>query len=158
MKKIFGLAFMLVVLFGTTATIVALESQRKPDWRVALDQYRAHSSGMAKHFVIQEVARATRPDQFRAEMGIPIRDTLWPWDVESLAYPPDDLYCVLLGDDDGAPAAAAKNAQRQVVFVGHHSDALWRVGWLVHAGPDAPFPTTVVLDIKTVGCELPLDE
>jgi hypothetical protein len=159
MKKIIGLVFMLAVLFGTMATFVVLESQRRPDWQIALDQYLAHSSVIAKHFTIQKVARAERPDQFRAEMGVPVRDNDdWPWDVDSLPYPPDDLYCVLIESYGRSPAVVPGNGQRQVVFVGHHSDTLWRVGWLVHAGPVAPFPPTASLDLKTVGCDLPLDE
>jgi hypothetical protein len=53
-------------------------------------------------------------------------------------------------------SGVAGDGQRQVVFVGYHSDALWRVGWLVHDGPKTPFPATFILQLKALGCDLPL--
>jgi hypothetical protein len=77
-------------------------------------------------------------------MGVARRLDDWRWEVR-LPYPPDELVCVLL---------AGAQAQHQVVYVGHHTDTLWRVGWLVHQGPASPFPPDVAVELAALGCEL----
>lgn len=177
-RKILTLALPLLILLGTVTTVVALEQQRTPEWQRALNGYldqsrlddfhsddsRSGDSSAVKHSNVlaarvRRVARARLPWNFRAEMGRPVRSTQqWPWAVNQLPYPPDALYCVLVQETVSkfAPATATPQmaTTRRVIYVAHHSDKLWRVGWMVHEGPIQPFSPALASHLASVGCDL----
>ena len=83
-------------------------------------------------------------------MGEAVRND-WRWKVSKLPFPPLAVQCVLLErtrESDGAE----DEPLRQVVFVGHHSDGLYRVGWLVHEGPKEPFSPELQAHLDAIGC------
>jgi hypothetical protein len=43
------------------------------------------------------------------------------------------------------------------IFLVHHSDALYRVGWLAYEGPEEPFGPQLAADLASIGCDLPLE-
>lgn len=140
-----------LILLGTATTVAALETQRTPDWQTALNRYLAENA--AQPAQVQTVAHADLPGQFTLELGSPVSDE-WQWSIERLPFPPQELYCVLL-QTPAAPGAAGES-QAQVVYVGYLSDALYRTGWMVYAGPHHPFPAQLPLQLAAVGCDLPL--
>ena len=141
------LAIPLGVLLGTIAGVIALEQGQPPGWERALQLYLDTAAPVQGRAQVMAAEQARQPWEFRPELGSPVhQDEVWTWQIDQLPYPPDDLYCVLLG----YPAGAATS--RQVVYVAHHTDNLWRVGWLVHLGPVTPFPATLAADLAQVGC------
>lgn len=144
MKKIIALAIPLLVLVGTAVLFITLESRRMPDWELELNEYLARPDA----FAVQQVVLARHPENFKPDMGAPVQGD-WPWGIEVLPYPPQALRCVLLAQPDAA--------KQQTVYVGYYSDALWRSGWLVHEGPEAPFSPTLDGHLTAIGCDLELD-
>jgi hypothetical protein len=145
--KLIIFAMPLLVLLGVSTTVAALERQREPDWQAALNQYLAQRKPTTQRLAVQRMTRASSPQRFQPEMGVAQRLDDWRWEVE-VPYPPDELLCVLLAREEGHVEA------QQVVYVGHHTDTLWRVGWLVHQGPASPFPPDLTVDLAALGCEL----
>ncbi|MCC6166119.1 MAG: hypothetical protein IT329_02715 [Caldilineaceae bacterium] len=142
----------LLVLLGTATTVAALESRRTPDWQTTLNRYLAENTQTGKPAQVQTITRARRPDRFTHEMGSSVSHA-WQWQIERLPSPPQELYCVLLhspvpGMGDEPPA--------QVLYVGYRTDALYRTGWIVHAGPHSPFPASLPRRLAAVGCDLTL--
>lgn len=136
----------LLMLLGMATAVTALEARRTPDWQAALYRYIATQPAS-----VQRVVRARHPDQFTPEMGYPASDD-WQWQVERLPHPPHDLYCALLRTP-GAPSLA-DDARHRVVYIGYLTDSLYRVGWLVYAGPRSPFPAELTDQLAALGCDL----
>ena len=97
-----------------------------------------------------EVARAREPRNFSASMGTP-----QPGDWINPSNPPQDVRCVLLARS-GASVGDSGETVRQVVYLVHHSDALYRVGWLAYKGPEEPFDEKLRSDLASIGCDLGL--
>ncbi len=135
----------LLVLLGTATAVAGLEARRTPDWQAALAEVQASNALSGQPSTLQHVAHARTPQQFQDGMGSVVSDD-WRWQIERLPRPPQELYCVLLGEPDPGP--------RQVVYVAHLSDALYRAGWVVYAGPRTPFPPELVTDLAALGCDL----
>jgi hypothetical protein len=57
----------------------------------------------------------------------------------------------------GALVGGSGELVRQVVYLVHHSDALYRVGWLAYEGPEEPFDEALRSDLASIGCQLALD-
>lgn len=143
----------LLVLLATATTVAALEAHRTPDWQMALNQYIAQGTLSGRPAYMLQVVRAAHPEQFAPDMGYPVSDD-WQWQIERLPQPPHELYCVLLRQP-GAPAPGpAGDAPSQIVYVGYLSDALYRTGWVVYAGPRSPFPPELLGELAALGCDL----
>jgi hypothetical protein len=155
-KPIFFLIPLLVLLSAVT-TVAALERQRAPDWQTTLDHYLARRQRAGTALRVQRVVFAQQPWRFDAALASAAPDPEdWRWNAERLPYPPDAVYCVLFENVAGSTAKAAATTGGQVVYVAHHSDKLWRVGWIVHEGPREPFPPALRADLSALGCDLSL--
>ena len=153
MRRILVLTVPFVVLIGVVTTFATLEGQRTPDWESVLDDYIAGSRSPGETITVLEVVEATKPWNFGPSMGRAVRNDL-KWQIVQLPFPPTDLRCVLLERRGGSGAGVTGEAKRQVIYVGYHSDALWRSGWLVHEGPQVPFTEQLQADLNAVGCGL----
>jgi hypothetical protein len=151
MKRIAILTIPFITLVSVLLTFAMLEAQRKPDWKVELDRYIT-SKLPAETLTVKDVVVASHPENFNEAMGQPVRAD-WRWGVDELPYPPQALRCVLLERRNNSTGLT----QRQVVFVGYHTDTLWRVGWLVHEGPEEPFTPEMTSRLVTLGCALSLE-
>ena len=151
MKKIIVLTIPFITLVTIVLTFAMLETQRKPDWKIELDRYIT-SQLPAATLTVKAVVTASQPGNFAEAMGRPVRAD-WRWGIDELPYPPSALRCVLLERRNNSTGLA----QGQVVYVGYHTDTLWRVGWLVHEGPEAPFRLEVARHLATLGCALRLE-
>lgn len=155
MRRFLALAFPFIVLAGVLATFVVLEGRRTPDWQVELGEYIAGSRRPGETIIIQRVSEARRPENFDETMGVPVRND-WRWSIDDLPYPPSTLRCVLLKRSrlmDGVKIGSAY----QLVFVGYHTDTLWRLGWLAHQGPSAASAQALMPSLKPVSCDWRLD-
>jgi hypothetical protein len=145
-----------VVFLVTVTTVAAFERQRIPDWQQALNLYLEQTRLSALKLGVQEPLKSTLPWNFRAEMGNPnLELRKWPWDFGRLPYPPDRLYCVIVGPTPSAAKQADKQGvqpPRQLLYIAHHTDAMWRVGWVVHQGPTLPFDAAASSDLAAIGC------
>ncbi|MDX1521514.1 MAG: hypothetical protein R3264_07795 [Anaerolineae bacterium] len=150
-KKVSALTIPLLVLIGLAAAVAGFESRRGPEWKIELDQYLTDRAGSAEIFEVERVVPARKPGKFSRAFGAAIRDD-WQWQIDSLPLPPQAVQCVLLRQS--GPAVGAK---RRVVYVGFHTDTLWRVGWLVHEGPESPFSQQLTGQLETIGCDLSLE-
>jgi hypothetical protein len=150
-RKSIALAVPLVVVAFTLGVVVGLELARGPDWQLELEEYVTEHTYPSDTLQVLEVARAREPGNFSAPMGIPqAGDWINP------SNPAQDVRCVLLGRS-GASVGDAGEGVRQVVYLVHHSDALYRVGWLAYAGPVEPFDEALRSDLASIGCQLALD-
>jgi hypothetical protein len=155
MKKAIALAVPLVVVVLVTVAVAVLETRRGPDWRRELEEYVAHSVAATDTVAIRAVAEARRPWEFDAEMGAAVRED-WRWQSIELTYPPTAVQCVLLERSQESTAVTAEWRHR-VVFMAHHTDGLYRVGWVVHEGPRDPFERELLARLDAMGCDLGLE-
>jgi hypothetical protein len=154
LRKIVLLSLPLFIVMGTVTTVIALERQRTAEWARTLEQYFAQTHTAAIDVEVQVTVSALQPWNFREGMGSAFLDTNdWRWHIEQLPFPPDSLYCVLVKRIPTATANPIIEPARQLLYVAHHSDHLWRVGWIVHEGPTEPFTMEVANDIAALGCD-----
>ena len=151
MKRIIFLAIPFLTLVTVVLSFATLEAQRRPDWRIELDGYITDNFP-SETIPAKEVVVAAHPGTFNGTMGRPVRGHGWQWGIDELPYPPQELRCALLERRVNSTGLT----QRQVVFIGYHTDTLWRMGWLVHAGPEAPFTPEFIADLAELGCPLDL--
>ncbi len=152
-QRIAALAIPLAVLAATMGAITALEVRRGPDWQHELNDYIIESTSPSERVTIQSVTEASEPRNFSPEMGTAVRDD-WRWHEVAPSFPAQAVKCALLERRTGATSSDGGRATRQVVFVAYHTDALYRVGWLAYAGPEAPFAEAFVERMATIGCDL----
>jgi len=156
MKRILVLAIPLLILVGVVITFAALEGRRTPDWESVLDDYIAGSRSAGETIHVLAVVQASKPWNFTPGMGRAVRND-WKWQVVQLPLPPKELRCVLLERRGGSTIGAPGEAKRQVIYVGYHTDELWRLGWLVHEGPQEPFTEQLLAGMDAIGCSLDLE-
>jgi hypothetical protein len=150
-----ALGLSLVVLLVTIGVVVAAEARRGPDWRLELDDYVARSAAPSETVTIHSVVEAGEPQLFHAGMGSAVSDE-WPWGSITPSFPPRAVQCVLLERSRGSGAGGERASVRQVVFVVHHSDMLYRVGWLAYEGSEEPFSSGFLAHLSSIGCDLGL--
>jgi tetratricopeptide (TPR) repeat protein len=155
-KRMVALAVPLAVVIVGMLAFARLEAQRGADWRHELDEYVAQSALPSETVTIQSVVRASEPQNFSGEMGRAVRNE-WTWSVIAPPFPAQAVQCVLLERTRQSTASGEKESIHQVAFVAHHSDGLYRVGWLAYAGPEAPFTQETVAHLAAIGCDLSLD-
>jgi hypothetical protein len=151
-RRTIALAVPVAVVLFTLGLIAALELQRGPNWRLELDEYVAHHSSPTETVRIAALARASRPWNFTAAMGTPE-----PGDWIVPSYPPQAVRCALVERRRTSSSGAGDESVRRVVFLVHHSDALYRVGWLAYEGPREPFGPELVAHLASIGCDLDLE-
>lgn len=155
MKRLIALAVPFLVLVSVLVTLAWFEARRAPDWEIVLNDYLAPRGLASETVKIQAVVEAGRPWNFTAAMGQPVGND-WPWDIDRLPFPPTAMRCVLLQKGSSSALTDEGEPERQVIYVGYHDDTLWRAGWLVHEGPQAPFTPELFADLDTIGCDLDL--
>ena len=151
-RRIVLLGVPLALLIFALGFFVGLEFQRGPDWRLELEEYIARHRGPGESITVREVAKARRPSNFTASMGTPD-----PHDRISPTFPPQAVRCALLAHGEACRGEAAGEPVRQVVFLAHHSDALYHVGWVAYAGPEEPFGPQLMDHLALIGCDLELE-
>ncbi len=103
---------------------------------------------------VQRTVNARQPWNFDERMGRAwLRPGEWPWQIDRLPFPPNALYCVLIERTPSASAKSSLKAARQLLYVAHHSDQLWRLGWVVHEGQQAPFGAADFKRLVELGCD-----
>jgi hypothetical protein len=157
MKRIIALAFPFLVLVGAVITVLALEARRVPDWQSELNSYVARSRLPGETITVLAEVEASRPWNFSPAMGKAVaNEGGWPWGNGELPppYPPTAVRCVLLERERKPVTGGGGESIRQVIFVGYHSDGLWRAGWLTHEGPLEAFTPELVANLDAIGCDL----
>lgn len=154
-KKVVALAVSIVALIVAIVIVAVLEARRGPNWRLELDEYIAQSASPSETITIQSVVEASKPWNFSREMGRAVRDD-WRWESVAPSFPPKAVQCVLLEQSRKLTVGAEEEPRQQVVFVAHHTDALYRVGWLAYVGPKAPFTQELAAHLAAIGCDLDL--
>jgi hypothetical protein len=129
--------------------IGALEVQRGPDWRLELEEYIAQHASAAETITVEAVVEAGEPWHFSPVMGTPQRED---WIKPSSSQ--QAVRCALLLRSRPSAGGAGDEEVRQVVFLVHHSDALYRVGWLAYEGPEEPFGPELIANLALIGCDL----
>ena len=143
-----------MVLVGVITTVILLEGRRGPDWQVELSEYIIQHRLPDGTIKVGEAVKANKPENFQQSMGLAIPNG-WPWGIEEVPFPPSAMKRVLL--EQSRNTGAETQSRRQVIFVGYHSDSLWRMGWLVHEGPIEPFTQEHITTITAIGCDLGLE-
>ena len=155
MKRLLALGIPILVLLGAVIVFAKLEGRRTPDWETTLDDYISRSAQRGESIEVQKAVEASRPGRFTPEMGRAVRSN-WTWQVVQLPFPPKALRCVLVERKKTTALGVPEALKRQVIYVAYHTDELWRVGWLVHEGPQEPFAAELVADLEKIGCDLDL--
>jgi len=152
MRRFIALILPFLMLAGVLITLSMFESRRGSDWEIKLRDYLAQHQAPGEIIRVEKVIEASRPENFNPSMGQAVRSS-WEWGIEELP-PPTAMRCVLLVWKSPAAAQIQAEPKRQVIFIGYHSDKLWRMGWLVHEGLSAPFTPKVLANLDTLGCNL----
>lgn len=121
-RRIVAAGVPLAVLVFAVGFVVGLEVRRGPDWRLALDEYVAQQRSPGETLSVQTVVRARKPWNFTPAMGT----VEWESGIAP-SLPPQAVRCALLLRRR-PDSAWQDDSRRQVVFVVHHSDALYHVG------------------------------
>jgi hypothetical protein len=151
-RRIVALGIPIAVLAFAMGFIVALEVRRGPDWRLELEEYIAEEGALGEAIRVEAVVGARKPWNFTAAMGSTEQgDRITP------AFPPQAVRCALLVRRRESDRSGEDGPVRQVVFLIHHSDALYRVGWVAYEGPEEPFGLEVKTHLERIGCDLRLD-
>ena len=158
MKRVYSFLSMAAVLAALIVVFGALERRYTPAWRVALMAYMEQGAApsMPDQITVQMVDRASNPQNFRPHMGRPV-PLDWQWTSVELPWPPEDLWCVLVKRGGDGRGRTGESKAHSVLFVGRHTDLLWRDGWVVHEGLAAPFTPQLEQDLSSLGCDLELD-
>jgi hypothetical protein len=151
-RRIVALGVPLAVLVSAMGVIVGLEVQRGPNWRLELDEYVAQQRSLGESVSVQTVVRARRPWNFTAAMA-----TAEPDDWIRPSFPPQAVRCALLVRHWTSDEGVGDESVRQILFLAHHSDALYHVDWLAYEGPEEPFGPEVAAHLERIGCDLRLD-
>jgi hypothetical protein len=154
-KKIVVLSVPLIMLVSVVLTFAMLEAQRKPDWKMELDDY-FNSKRSTEILTIIAENKATQPWNFDKTMGIPAKSNQF-WSSTELSSPLGTLRCVLVEKRYVSTPVGKEKRKRQVIYVGYYSDTLWQVGWLVFEGSTEPFTQNDVAHLSTLGCDLNLE-
>jgi hypothetical protein len=150
MRKVISLGLALVVLVVLGVAVHRLEARRIPDWRIELDKYIASRWPAKANVRIHSIAVAREPWNMKREMGHPVSSE-GMWASVRLPFPPAQVMCVLLERDEKTPA---QGTVYHVVLVCHHSDGLWKHGWVVHEGIGEPFSEALQEQMSALGCDL----
>ena len=153
MRKLIALVLPFLMLAGVLITLSVFEAQRGADWQIELTKYLAQRQASGEIITVEKVVEASRPENFSPSMGQAARID-WVWSIEEVPMPPTALRCVLLAKQPQTTVSAQTGPAQQVIFIGYHSDQMWRMGWLVYEGPLAPFTPKVVANLDTLGCNL----
>jgi len=156
MKRWLALGIPLLVLAGVLITYVTLERRRTPDWETVLNDYLSRAASHSEVIVVLSVCEASKPSNFTAAMGMAVPSEGTFDDLE-LPFPPRAVHGVLLQRKHASASGASHESVRQVIYVAYHSDKLWHMGWMVHAGPQEPFSAQLAADLQAIGCDLELD-
>lgn len=151
-RRIVALGVPLAVLVFALGVVAGLEVQRGPNWRLELDEYVAQDRSPGERVSVQAVVRARRPWNFTADMG-----TVGPYDGIAPSFPPQAVRCALLVRHRASDNGVGDESLRQILFLVHHSDALYHVDWLAYEGPEEPFCPQVSAHLERLGCDLRLD-
>ena len=154
LRKMLILGLPVLLFLSSAVTVIALERQRTPDWQQALDRYLDQTQMVNVQVEILGIERASLPWNFSVQMGTPVvAASDWTWQIDRLPYPPDSLRCVLIDRrPTNAEGRIGIEPKRQLLYLAHHTDAVWRVGWIVHEGPSTLLAPGVVEDLAEVGC------
>lgn len=151
-RRIVALGVPLAVLVFAAGVVVGLEVRRGPNWRLELDEYVAQQRSAGETVSVQAVVRARKPWNFTAEMG-----TVGPDDGLTPSFPPQAVRCALLVRHRASDDGVGDESLRQILFLVHHSDALYHVDWLAYEGPVEPFGPELTTHLERIGCDLRLD-
>jgi hypothetical protein len=141
----------MLVLFG--AAVHRLEARRIPDWHIELDRYIAARWHSEDDVRVRSAVAAREPWNMTPEMSHPVTSD-WMWESVRLPYPPGQVMCVLLERDAEVPV---QEVEYEIVYVCHHSDALWKHGWVVHEAGDDPLSEVIRRDLSALDCRLPVN-
>jgi hypothetical protein len=151
---------LLLAITLVAASLVAIRTNRPPDWQLELDQYVEYedslSSGMT---TVQLVDRASKPWNFSRDMShavfgdSPYYQTDYNYGgrrgPRPLPFPPEDVWCVLLERDHNAETTYA------IVFVAEHQD-LYNADVVIHEGASDLSDQSFTESISVIGCDLVL--
>jgi len=164
---IVSLLFLVPIVIG--ATLLAVESRRPPDWQRQVNQYTAYMEQVsAERMTVQEACPAQRPWEFRSEISAaaygdsPHYQTDYGYTgknvgAKPLPFPPQEIWCVLLGSEQGQAAASTEEGAYRVVFVALHQD-LYNADWVLHEGTGGVFSEELMGILSKIGCDLELEQ
>jgi hypothetical protein len=153
-SKPVSLSIPLIVLVAIGAVFAVMEAGRVPDWQIELAEYAASHQHPTATVRVRSVAPARRPWNYRPEMGQPVVDDT-EWGAAELPYPPKRVMCALLESQATARSPTRESAY-QVVYICHHSDTLWKYGWVIHESRGAPSSEAIQEQVSALGCDLEL--
>ena len=149
MDKRAALILRVALIVAAAAALAWAEARRTPDWQIALQGYMQERLDAEQQWVVLDTATARSPEAFAPHMAQPVV-LEWTWEGIEIPYPPRSVICVLF-----APAgSSSEKSHARVLFVSHHSDNLWRQGWIVHEGPQSPLAPHVQETLSLLDCGL----
>lgn len=156
------------LLLATTlvaASLVAMQMNRPPAWQLELDKYVEYKDSLSSGTTtVQFVDRASRPwnlsrDMTHAVFGDgPYYRTDYSYSAEGrngprpLLFPPEDVWCVLLGRDRNSTDDLIEETTYTIVFVAEHQD-LYNADMVIHEGASDLSTQAFVEALSRMGCD-----
>ncbi len=145
-----------VVLLGAGLIVLSRAGgvAQEPRWQEQLDRYLAYRASSAEGpATVLARSQAQQPSQFRSDLIAGSSDgvflaTRFGSDAEPVAFPPGDVWCVLIKRNDGL---------LEVTYV-VQKVSLYYDTWLVNEGPVAPFTPQFLAALERIGCDLPVQQ
>jgi hypothetical protein len=166
------LVAVLILLAAIGAVVVATLPEKAglpAGCQAALSQYLAYKS--APVLTVRSTDQAAKPSNFRQEMSYTVfgdtvfyqtdvnyqeassetepTTTLSSGGTRPLPFPPEEVWCVLLGGGSETTSSA-------VVFVALHQD-IYNADWVVHEAASDPFSPDSLNVASAIGCDLATD-
>jgi hypothetical protein len=176
MKRFMFLGIPLLVGLGTVVAIataaLAFPTAAQDELDIYLDHLISNSPAGTRQAEIVTLDRARRPWNLTADRTFPVfgaaryyqTDSRYDWPTvaletpiwsehvvtssggnsPALPFPPEEVWCALLADE----------SQEQVIFVARHHREPYFTEWVIHQGPRAPFPESLLSTLVEVDCNL----
>jgi hypothetical protein len=177
MKKLISSSVPLILpLLFVAVILIILEKNHTPAWSAALNQYLAvENKPPTNTLEVQQTMHASQPWNFSAAMSasvyraayriadqrVPeitsprflVSNTLVLEGAAPLAYPPQDLWCVLLKYQRKPALAPYREMGYSVVYAALHKD-LYTAEWVIHTSADMYPSQRLAQTFQAIGCKL----
>ena len=87
LRKVMILGLPVLILLGSSVTVIAFERQHTPDWPWALERYLDQTQMANEQVEILGTEKASLPWNFCVTMGTPlVIASDWTWQIDRLPY------------------------------------------------------------------------
>lgn len=161
-RKLIYLSIPVLITGIFLAFLIVFDTRQPPAWQAKLDQYIVYKEhDRAASISVQAMDHASRPWMFAQEPGDLVFDHLEYVQTtgtpflsggsvyKPLAYPPQDIWCILLKVDQ---RSLPQGAAYEVAFAARFSD-LYNAVWVIITSNEPVSSTPLRQRLSSIGCD-----